>query len=66
MAISKGCKPHNCESHYSVKLTFEAFVRIFLIVNLFLNQTLLTFLLYVKHLDDSLDSGYFSVMDYRL
>ena len=34
---------------------FKIFVRIFLNVNLSLNQTLLTFLLYVTNLDDSID-----------
>ena len=33
-------------------------------MNLSLNQTLLTYLLYVKNLDDSIDSGSFSVRGY--
>ena len=47
----EGCKPGNFESNNSLKLSFtifEAFVRILLNVNLSLNQTLLTFLLYVR------------------
>ena len=43
---------------------FEAFVRILLIVNLSLNQTLLTFLLCETNLDDSIDSGNLSVRGY--
>ena len=35
-------------------------------VNLSLSQTLLTFLLYMRHLDDSIDSGSFSVRGYLL
>ena len=49
--LSSGCKPDNFESHNSLKLSFtnlEAFVKILLIVNLPLNQTLLTFLLYMR------------------
>ena len=49
--LSKACKPDNFELHNSLKLSFtdiEAFVRILLIVNLSLNQTLLTFLLCVR------------------
>ena len=44
---------------------FEAFVQILFIVNLSLNQSLLTFLLCVrKNLDDSIDSRDFSVRGY--
>ena len=43
---------------------FEAFVRILLIPNVSLNQTHLTFLLRVRHLDDLIDSGNFSVRGY--
>ena len=44
---------------------FEAFFWILLIVNLSLNQTILTFLLCVEtNLDDSVDSGNFSVRGY--
>ena len=49
--LSKACKLDNFESHNSLKLSFmnmEAFVQILLIVNLSLNQTLLTFLLCVR------------------
>ena len=42
----------------------EAFLRILLIANLSLNQTLLTFLLCETNLDDSTDSGNFSVRGY--
>ena len=48
--LSKVCKPDNFESHNSLKLSFTnyaAFVHL-LIVNISLNQTLLTFLLYVR------------------
>ena len=48
---TKRCKPDNFESHDSLILAlqiFEAFVRILLNVNLSLNQTLVTFLLYVR------------------
>ena len=40
---------------------FETFVQILLIMNLSLNQTLLTFLLCETNLDDFIDSGNFSV-----
>ena len=67
--LSKACKPDNFESHSSLKLTFTN-IRgrrsNFLIVNLSLNQTLLTFLLCVRHLDASTDSGNFSVRSYLL
>ena len=43
---------------------FEAFIRIFLAADLFLNQTLLTFLLCETNLDDSIDSGNFPVGSY--
>ena len=44
---------------------FEAFVPVLLNVNLSLNQTLLlTFMLYVKILDDSINSGTSSVRGY--
>ena len=43
---------------------FGAFVQILLIVNLSLNQTLLKFLLCETNLDDSIDSGNFSVRGY--
>ena len=49
--ISKGCKPDNFKSHNSLKLNFtkfEVFIQVLLNVNLSLNQTLLTFLLYMK------------------
>ena len=63
--LSKACKPDNFELHNSLKLReFKAFVRILLIVNLSLNQTLLTFLLCETNLDDSIDSGNFSVRGY--
>ena len=63
--LSKACKPDKFELHNSLKLReFKAFVRILLIVNLSLNQTLLTFLLCETNLDDSIDSGNFSVRGY--
>ena len=50
--LSKACKPGDFESHNSLKLLtsqiFEAFVQALLIVSLSLNQTLLTFFLYVR------------------
>ena len=51
--LSKASKPDNFESHNSLKLSFalqifEAFVRILLNVNLSLNQTFLTFWVYVR------------------
>ena len=51
--LSKGCKPDNFEPYNSLNLAlqiFEASVRILLNVNLSLNQTLLTFLLYVRQI----------------
>ena len=65
MAISKGCKAENCKSHNSLKPSFaniKSFVGILLNVNLSLNQTLLTFLLYVRQTYMiQIDSGNFSV-----
>ena len=49
--LSKACKLDSFESHNSLKLSFkifEAFVRTLFNVNLFMNQTLLTFLLCVR------------------
>ena len=55
----------NCKTLWSLTLRiFEAFIRILLIVNLSLNQTLLTFLLCETNLDDSIDSGNFSMRGY--
>ena len=51
--LSKVCKPDKFESNNPLNLAseiFEAFVPILLNVNLSLNQTLLTFLLYVKQI----------------
>ena len=51
MAISKACKPDNFESHSSLKLSFmniEVLVQVLLIVNLSLNQILLTLLFYLR------------------
>ena len=49
--LSKAYKPESFELHnskaYSLQI-FEAFIQILLIVNLFLNQTPLTFLLCVR------------------
>ena len=69
MAISKGCKPHNYESHYSLKLTFTNIWGLrsnFLDCESILESNSPDILaLCETNLDDSLDSGYFSVMDYR-
>ena len=46
--LSKGCEPDNLELHNSLKQILEVFVRILLNVNFSLNQTLLTFLLYLR------------------
>ena len=46
--LSKGCKPENFESHNSLNKHLSTFVPILLNVNLSLNQTLKTFLLYVR------------------
>ena len=49
--LSKACKPDNFESHNPLKISFKvfkAFIQILLIANLSLNQSLLTFLLYVR------------------
>ena len=46
--LSKACKPDNFESRNSLKLSFQAFVQVLLIVSLSLNQILLTFLLCVR------------------
>ena len=51
--LSKACKPDNFELHNSLKLSFTDIRGLSLnfidwIVNLSLNQTLLTFLLYVR------------------
>ena len=66
MAISKAWKPDNFESHNSLKLSFTN-IRILLILNLSLNQTLRLKLVFPAqvclcetNLDDSIDSGSFS------
>ena len=52
--LSRACKPYNFELYNSLELyslalqIFEALVQILLIANLSLNQTLQTFLLYVR------------------
>ena len=49
--LSKACKPDNSKSHNSLKLSFTSiggFHSNFIIVNLSLNQTLLTCLLCVR------------------
>ena len=52
--LSKGCKPDNFEPYNSLNLSFTnirlPFVPILLNVNLSLNQTLLTFLLYLREI----------------
>ena len=61
--LSKACKPDNFESHNSLQLSFTNIrgLRSNFVVNLSLNQTLLTFLLCVY---DSIDSSNFSVRGY--
>ena len=44
--LAKGCKPDEFESHISQ--IFKVFIRILLNLNLSLNETLLTFLPYVR------------------
>ena len=62
--LSKACKPDDFESHNSLKLSFTNIPGI-LIVNLSLNQPLLTFLLYLRqNLDGSIDSDNFFVRGY--
>ena len=65
--LSKGCKPDNFESHKSLKLSFRNVRGLYLS----LNQTLLTFLLYVRQTwmtwfnqVKSIDSSNFSVRGY--
>ena len=66
--LSKGCEPDNFESQIFWNLTlqmFEVFVRILLNVNLSLNQTSPDILaLFETNLDDSIDSGSFSLTVY--
>ena len=69
--LSKGCKPDNFESHSYLKLSFtniHGFIRIFLNVNLSFNQLLINspdiLALREANLDDSIDSGNFSVGGY--
>ena len=63
--LSKACKPDNFESHNSLKLSFPNIRDLhsnFVDCESFLNQTLLA--LCETNLDDSIDSGNFSVKDY--
>ena len=67
--LSKACKPDNFELHNSLKLSSANIPGLrsnLLIANLSLNQTLLTFLLSwcETNLDDSIDSGNFSLKSY--
>ena len=65
--LSKVRKPDNFESHNSRKCSFTniwGFCSNFVACQSFLNQTLLTFLLCETNLDDSTDSGNFSVRGY--
>ena len=65
--LSKGCKTDNFESCNSLSLAlqiFEAFVRILVIANLSLNQTVLIFFLCETNLNNSIDSGNFPVRCY--
>ena len=65
--LSKACKPGNFESQNSLKLSFtniSGLISNFVDCESFLEQTLLTFLLCEANLDDSIDSGNFSVRVY--
>ena len=64
--LSKGCKPHNFESHISlicdvIQITF---IQILLILNISLNQTLDVLALPETDQDDWIDSGNLSVKGY--
>ena len=60
--LTKECKPYNFESHNSSKLSFinNRGLR----SNYVEYECFLTFLLYETNLDDSIDSGNFSVRGY--
>ena len=66
--LSKGCKPDNFESQIFWNLTshiFEVFIQILLNVNISLNQTPPGILaLFETNLEDSIDSGSFSLTVY--
>ena len=66
--LSKGCKPDNFESHNSLKLGFTNICGLcfnFVECKYFLELKSPDILaLYEKNLDDSVDSGSFSVMGY--
>ena len=66
--LSKACKPDNVELHNSLKLSFrniEAFVRIYVDCESFLESNSPDILaLCETNLDDSIDSGNFSVRGY--
>ena len=70
MAISKACKPDNFESHNSLKLSFtniRGFCSNFVDCESFLESNSPDILaLCERNLDDSIDSGNFSVRDYLL
>ena len=66
--LSKACKPDNFESHNSLKLSFtnfEAFIRMIVDCEFFLESNPTDILaLCETNLDDSTDSGNFSVRGY--
>ena len=64
--LAKACKPDNLESHNSPKLSFTNIcgLRSNFVDCKSLNQTVLTFLLCVRQLDDSNDSCNFSARGY--
>ena len=68
IVLSEGCKPDNFQSQNSLKLSSMNIWGLhsnYLNVNIFLNQTLTDILALCKtNLDDSIDSGNFSVRGY--
>ena len=70
MALSKACKPDNFESHNSLKLSFtniRGFCSNFVDCESFLESNSPDILaLCDRNLDDSIDSGNFSVRGYLL
>ena len=63
--LSKGCKPDNFESHNSLKLSFTNIRGLFVACESFLESNSPDILaLYETNLDDSIDSGNFTVSGY--